>query len=407
MKVLGITAEYNPFHNGHLYHVNKAAELSGADCIIAAMSGDFVQRGEPALCSKWKRAETAVRLSEAHGKSIDLVVELPFIFACNRAENFARGSVDMLVRSGCTSISFGCETDDPERLYSLADDILSKKEELEVKTLDNMREGISRAKAYEKVLREAFGNTAADMILSPNNILAVEYIKRISYWRSRGKTIEVLPVKRRGSGFHGIDDLGGGGYAGASALRQMIRENRDVSRYVPAAVEHEEQTAVEREFFKMLRAVLLRSTPEDIASVYCVGEGIENRIIKEIRSRDSLADLVSSLVSKRYSAATIKRMLTYILTGALRDEMDDLLKWEPEHALVLAAGVTGRTYIRRFSSGGFRFITNINKSAPEPESRAGRVLKMDGRAADIYNMLCGKDIYRESDNMAYPYISQG
>lgn len=407
MKVLGITAEYNPFHNGHLYHVNKAAELSGADCIVVAMSGDFVQRGEPALCSKWKRAEAAMKSSVKHGRSIDLVIELPFIFACNRAENFARGSVDMLVRSGCNCISFGCEADEPEKLSILAADIMSEKEELEAKTSDNMREGISHAKAYERALREVLGDSASRMILSPNNILAIEYIKRIAVWRNRGIEIEVLPIKRYGSGFCGVDDLGGGGYAGASALRQMLEEKEDISRYVPEPFEHEDQRAICSDFFKMLKAVVLRSTRQDIASVYCVGEGIENRIADEIRKHDDFAELVAALVSKRYSAATIKRMLTYILLGAKREEMDYMLQWEPEHALLLAASDVGRVYVRKFNGGRFRFITNINKSALEPDSRAGKVMRMDGEAADVYNLLCGRNIYRTSDNMMHPYISNG
>ena len=120
MKAVGITAEYNPFHNGHVYHAETARQMSGADCVIAVMSGDFTQRGELAVCGKWERARAAVMSG-----AVDLVIELPFAFACSRASVFAAGGVDMLVKMGVDVISFGCEAEDPELLRNLANILVS------------------------------------------------------------------------------------------------------------------------------------------------------------------------------------------------------------------------------------------------------------------------------------------
>ena len=145
MKTVGITAEYNPFHNGHAYHICRTRELTGADCVIAVMSGDFTQRGEPAVQGKWDRAKAAVT---APGGA-DLIIELPYVFACSRASVFASGAVDMLVRLGADCLSFGCEAEDPDRLRELARVLVSEDEAISEARNTYMKDGLSGAKAYE------------------------------------------------------------------------------------------------------------------------------------------------------------------------------------------------------------------------------------------------------------------
>ena len=154
MKTAGITAEYNPFHNGHVYHIGKTRELTGADCVVVVMSGDFTQRGEPAVCDKWERAKAAVA---APSEGADLVIELPFAFACSRASVFAAGAVDMLVKLGADVISFGCEAEEPEHLRRLAEVLVSEAAAIEALRAANMQKGLSHAKAYRRSLRKRCG----------------------------------------------------------------------------------------------------------------------------------------------------------------------------------------------------------------------------------------------------------
>ena len=153
MRTAGITSEYNPFHKGHVYHMEKTRQISGADCVIAVMSGDFTQRGEPAVCDKWERAKAAVSAS----RGADLVVELPFAFACSRASVFAAGGVDMLVKMGVDVISFGCEAEDPELLRNLANILLSDAADIDALKTARMGEGLSHAKAYELAVADRAG----------------------------------------------------------------------------------------------------------------------------------------------------------------------------------------------------------------------------------------------------------
>ena len=209
MKAVGITAEYNPFHNGHIYHAETARQMSGADCVIAVMSGDFTQRGEPAVCGKWERARAAVMSG-----SVDLVIELPFAFACSKASVFASGAVDMLAALGTDVISFGCEAEDPALLRKLAGTLLNEAEAIEAARASFMKDGHSSAKAYELAVSSVAGEEASGLLLEPNNILALEYMKRIIYWSGRGREIEDLPVTRYGSGYGGVSPGGRCGRGG-------------------------------------------------------------------------------------------------------------------------------------------------------------------------------------------------
>lgn len=401
MKAVGITAEYNPFHNGHAYHTEQARERSGADCVIAVMSGDFTQRGEPAVCGKWERARAAV--STPAGP--DLVFELPYAFACGRAPVFARGAVDLLVRLGAGCISFGCEAEDPEELRTLAAALAREEAAIEAARASYMKEGISSAKAYELAVSELVGRQAAELLLAPNNILAVEYLKRILFWRERGHSVEDLPVRRYGSGYHeAADGSGQGLFAGGGALRKMIEEGQDISRYVPERVRTEDTARMSANYLLLLKGVINRSTPEELSRVCGVGEGMQNSIIRQTRKAGDLDALLTSLTSRRYPQAAVRRTLTHILTGAGWEEIDRMTGTVPGAARLLAAAEPGRAYLRHFGADDFCVVTNINKAQEQLEAADAERMRMDERAADLYNLLCGKDLYAASDRVRTPYI---
>lgn len=399
MKTAGITAEYNPFHNGHVYHAETTRRQSGADCVIAVMSGDFTQRGEPALCDKWERAETAVRSG-----CVDLVIELPFAFACSRAEVFAAGAVDMLAGLGADVISFGCEADSPYLLRKLAASLVHEEGAIGNARESFLREGVSGAKAYEMAVIRTCGEEAGELLRSPNNILAAEYLKRIMLWRGEGRTIEELPVRRYGSGYGDTSEENG--YAGAGVLRQMIREGADVSRFIPGGADFAGAMPSEETYLQMLKGIVLRSSPASIRAMCGVGEGMEHSIIREVRKASGLGSLIAKLTSKRYTGATIRRALTHILVGAGWDEVDRLTSRIPTAGRLLAAGKKGRAFMRELPDDGFRIVTNINKEECSLHPDDADLLRLDERAADLYSLLCGRDIWSASDRVRRPYIER-
>ena len=373
MKTVGITAEYNPFHNGHAYHIQKASELAGADCVIAVMSGDFTQRGEPAVADKWERAKAAVSAPEG---AADIIVELPFAFACGRASVFAAGAVDMLAGLGADCISFVCEAEEPELLRQTAKVLVSEIEAIEEARSGFMKEGLSGAKAYELAVSRVAGEEASGLLLEPNNILALEYMKRIIYWRGRGREIEDLPVTRYGSGYGGVSQ-DGLDFAGAGALRDMIREGADVSRFIPVEIAFEDGGAVSARYLQLLKGTVLRSAPEDISRIRGVGEGLENSIIREIKTAQTTEDLISALTSKRYTGATIRRALTNMLVGLSWKEADFLTSRAPAAGRLLAAGEAGRRFMRERSGDGFTIVTNMNREEKGLAAADRQMLKLD------------------------------
>ena len=398
MTTVGITAEYNPLHNGHAYHVARARELSGADCVIAVMSGNFTQRGEPAVSDKWERAKAAAISAE-----VDLVAELPFAFACSKASVFASGAVDILVGLGVDCISFGCEAEEPSQLRNLAEVLVSDAAAIEDSRLDCMKKGISSAKAYELAVTEAAGEQAAMLLHEPNNILAIEYLKRILYWRGKGRTVTDLPVRRFGSGYK---DAAGenAGFAGAGALRKMMEAGEDISRYIPCAQQFEDTALMQSRYLQQLKGIALRSDANQLSRIYGVGEGMENAIIRELRKAENLEQLIAALTSKRYTQATVRRALTHLLVGASWEEVDRLAEESPSAVRLLAARDAGRRFMRERDDETFRIVTNRNKEDDQLSPSARELLDLDEKAADLYNLLRGRDIRTSSDRVMRPYI---
>ena len=173
MRVAGIVAEYNPFHNGHLYHLNESKKLTDAEISIVAMSGNFVQRGQVAIADKWKRAEAAIRCGA------DLVVEISVIFACNSAPYFAKGGVEILEALGVDYISFGSESGNIEELKAISQEMKRLEGEIEEYIKEAVKNGLAYPRAREEAISELIGSQAAELINNPNNILALEYLKKI------------------------------------------------------------------------------------------------------------------------------------------------------------------------------------------------------------------------------------
>lgn len=401
-RILGITAEYDPFHRGHEYHLNRAVEEVHPEGVVAVMSGNFTQRGEPAVLDKWSRAEIAVE------QGLDLVLELPFIYACNRAEHFASGAVDLLVRAGASHIAFGCEAEHPEKLEHLTRLRREHARTLAEETGRQMSGGNSRAKAGELASRRIFGDELTDLSLSPNNILALEYLRRMLFWEDRGQKIVPVPVLRHGAGYR---EKGKEGFAGGSAIRRMLQEGRSVEDYIPwnpgeaCWLDYEK---AHKRMFLILQGILLRGSAEDVSKIYGVGEGLENKLKKEIRRSSSWEDFLRAMTSRRYTSSAIRRILAYVLLGLSGGLAD---KWMggsedlplPAPIRVLAASGAGRKLLKEMGDAG---IVSRGAGANRLNWEEREIMSLDLKATDLYNVIRGRSPSEWSDLRRRPAMPE-
>ena len=387
-KSVGIIAEYNPFHNGHLHHLKKSIEVTNAEISIVAMSGNFVQRGQVAIADKWKRAEAAIRCGA------DLVVEIPAIFACNSAPYFAKGGVEILENLGIDYLSFGSESGNIDELKSISQEIKLRGVEIENYIQQATKEGLSYPRAREDAIRELIGNDAGELINNPNNILALEYLKNV-------ENAEVVTIKRQGPGYNDLDVSGE--LASATAIRYLMEEKEDVTALMPAESASAilcENRPSEETLFKMICQKVLTTGAEELDEICAGGEGLGNKLKNCIRRVSSYEALIEELKSKRYTRTRIERFLIQTLLDI--KNVDDM----PNYIRVLAFNKKGSAYlksIKKLEICKLPIITNINKELEDyPEIKA--TVEKDILAADIYNLLTDRDLYKYSEFVLKPFV---
>lgn len=309
MNVAAIISEYNPFHMGHKYHIEQTRK-AGANYIVAIMSGNFVQRGEPAIFSKWARAKMALL------NGVDLVLEIPTIWAMSSAEKFALGAVSIADSIGCIdTLSFGSEIGDIELLKNAADAVASSEVSNLIK--EKLKRGDTFAKARESAVKEIFGEEVSHVLSMANNILAIEYIKSLRCLQS-----DIVPftIQRQGA-FH--DSYKDDKFVSASYIRKMINDDKDLKGRIPPSVagiiDDEIKSGyapasiggIEKAILYKLRCM----TIEEISNLPDISEGLENRIYNSIRVSNSLEELYSNIKTKRYTHARIRRVVLSAFLG--------------------------------------------------------------------------------------------
>lgn len=412
MKVLGIIAEYNPFHNGHLYQLQKSIDMIEADFVVAIISGNFTQRGEVALVSKWTRSEMAVKCG------IDLVIELPFVFACNNAEYFAKGAIEILNRLDCiTHLSFGSECGDLTVLKKTADFLSYESDEFKKSLKNKLDTGLSYPKARSEAIKECLGEEIAALMINPNNILAIEYLKQLRLTKSN---ITPVTVKRYAVNHH--DDILTGNIASASAIRKSLISNTfkdtTIKNFVPAIVlellmkDMEKSSSYNSNFnldelyYKIVVSKILTTQPSALKEIFSVGEGLENKLKGSIRLSNNLTELKNNLKSKRYTATRISRILTHISIGLTKSDFNSILKRQEYYAHILAFNQNGAKLLKQIKKNEkavIPCITNINKESNSLND-CQLLLSYDLLASDFYNLLLNKNIYNNSDQLHTPYI---
>ncbi len=292
MKICGIICEYNPFHNGHLYQLQEAKRLSGADAVLCVMSGNFVQRGDAAILEKYTRARHAV-LAGA-----DAVIELPTVFATSNAEIFAKGAIHILSQiPDVTTLCFGAEIADKQAFLTAA--TLFNEEPKEIS--EKIKTFMSQGKSYAKARSEAWKDVIPTALLSePNNILGIEYTRAIL---SAKKTIDILPIQRLGGGYKQKSICGP--LSSATAIRKAIDEKKDYANALPRFVAEDLPDRLQDRLDCLEKYAILCNTTEKIAQVCDCVEGLENALKKAGSYSSPLAE---TLTSARYTASRIRRI---------------------------------------------------------------------------------------------------
>ncbi|MDD5922441.1 MAG: nucleotidyltransferase family protein [Eubacteriales bacterium] len=367
MTAVGIVAEFNPFHNGHRYLIEKAKEITGADTVLAVMSGNFTQRGEPALFSKWKRAEAAVR------SGVDLVLELPQIFAVSSADEFARGSIEILEQSGMADfLAFGSESGDIAELKRVSFFLNENKEE--IRELGFHYRKISYPSSQERAVLELDPDFPVSVLREPNNLLGVKYLQNI-------RSMKPVTVLRSDHGY----------IESASAERR---------KWIEAHPDRFER--VQERFFLVLKGILLRMKEEELLRIQGTQGGLGRKLFEEISGADSLEDLMAALKTKAYTRAHISRMIISVLLGIQLDEA----KRTHVYIRPLALNQKGALLLRnakkkdRMTAPFLGKLPRDLKRYPELQ----RVFEIDRLAQKYYSLFFEEDAYINDDFVCSPVL---
>lgn len=389
-KVLGIIAEYNPFHNGHLYHLNKSKELSKADYSIAVIGGNFTQRGEPAIIDKWSRARMALL------NGVDLVLELPVLYATSSAENFAYGAIKILDSLGIVDdLYFGAENANIHILNDFAEILYKEPKKYKNLLAEELNKGLSFPSARENALMSYLGNARqyVNVLSSPNNILGIEYLKALKKTKS---LINPIALDRTGV-YHNQIEFSDN-MASGTAIRNSINMNllSDTEPLMPktsySIIKKASKdghivfdlSAYEKEIIFSLR----KMSVDNIANLQDVSEGLENLIKKAANSCNNLKDLINSIVSKRYTKTRIQRILLYSLLGITKKDIMLSKKTVP-YARILGYNQNGKFLISEIVklNPNIEFVASVKKYTDRCTNKNLQLmLEKDILATNVYTL---------------------
>lgn len=394
MKVLGIIAEYNPMHTGHIYHISKAKEITGCDTVIVIMSGSFTQQGNIAIINKFERAKQAIQ------NGVDLVIEIPSAFASSDAGNFAYKSVSILNDLNVDAICFGAETDNIERLKLISETLIYKDKEIWIEIKNELKKGISFAKARNNSLNKFLNEDDTNIILSPNNILALEYLKTLKVLNSN-----IIPFAiHRESNFnsHILENC----YTSSTSIRKAL-ENKcnlnDIQKYIPENVSKylkNNKIIFNNDFFEILKYKIISMNENDLKEINGVSEGIENKLKKEICNSYSYDEFLFEIKSKRYELSRIKRILVNILLNISKDDFKLLKENNSNYAHILAFNHDKKDLLSHISNtSNIPVISSLNNKTLSYLNKYQKLsLDIDIYASNIYSMLINQKINKDYTN---------
>ena len=397
MKTLGIVTEYNPFHKGHAYMIEEAKKKAGADRVVVVMSGSFVQRGEPAIFDKWTRTEAALM------NGVDMVLELPVLFAAANAETFARAAVRILEETGIVDVlCFGSESGDLHSMQEAARLMENETEEFQHILKEHLDEGLSYPAARAKAL-EIVSQISSEILSRPNHILGLEYLKALDRYNC---TMEPMTIKREGDyNSPSLTD----GFASAAAIRKALAEGRSTEALpqLPENVHDVYNKALSlgtapcfwNELTPALHYKLRMSSAEEIQEIAEVVEGLENRILHSIDSCYDMKDVIDFIKTKRYTRTKIQRILLHILLDIKEKEVSYFMNL-PKMPYIRVLGFKKETsdiLADLTENAKVPVLTNLKK-APEVLNEDGlALLALEKTATDLHVLTYPNQIYRATN----------
>ena len=376
MRACGIIAEYNPFHNGHAYQIEQIRNKLQPEVIIAVMSGNFLQRGEPAIVDKWTRTQMAL------AGGVDLVVELPVPFSTQAADYFAKGALQVLSHLEIDALSFGVEAGSATDFLKGSQWMVAYEKQIETE----IKQTASFNAPYAQQVEEVVTKLAPDFPLhlnTPNNQLGFAYVKEIVR-RGLVDRIELLPLARKGAAYHDQDLHAQTSIASATALRRAALNGENIAAYIPQAAypyfkEAQAAFVTWEEYFPYLQYQLTVQSEKELRKIYQMNEGLEYRLKANIQKATSFEKFIQKIKTKRYTQTSLQRLLTYTLLQWSRPEIEHALK-DVNAIHVLGFTEKGREYLRQQrNKSKAQLISNVNQKNADN-------LSFDIAAGEIYRL---------------------
>lgn len=369
MNVIGIIAEYNPFHLGHLYQINKIKEMYKDSIIIAIVSSSFTQRGDVSILNKWDKTRIAL------DNGIDLVIELPYFYAGQSSDIFAKGAVTILNYLGIDTLVFGMESDDINNLKLMADIQLNDKNYNNI-----VKEYLSNGYNYPTALSKAIKDILNLDIYLPNDLLALSYIKQVKLINNN---INVIGIKRTND-YHSKEITSN--IVNASLIREQFKNNLDISNYIPSYDTNKLYNVSVNDFYPLLKYQILNNI-NNLDKFLTVDEGIDNRIKKYIKNSNNWNELVNNIKTKRYTYNKINRMLMHILFNLTKNESKNIVI---DYVRVLGFNSKGRSYLNKIKKNkDINIVTNYKDGI-------SKLFDLENRVNNIYAIIVdNKLIYEE------------
>lgn len=392
MQAVGVIVEYNPFHNGHKWHIDAAKKRSGCPFVIGVMSGNFVQRGEPAMFDKWKRAEMAIR------GGVDLIIELPTVFAVRSAQYFAAGGIRLLHSLGIVShVCFGAEHADLELLNKIATAAN------DVNIMNQMHINLQLGNTYASALGQALEkqyNIAGNIISSSNNILAVEYLRAIKKF---SPILQPIAVTRQQSKYN--DTTITSSFASATAIRQAIIDHMTITDEIKMSVpgttseilydllSQKRGPVTLSNFSSIILAQLRITSSKQLEKLPSVSEGLHYKIRDSSLLAANIEHLLALLKSKRYTYTRLQRILIHALLRTTQDQLASFDKEGPLYARILAFNQNGRLLLKKMNqTNAIPLITKTTHYLSSKQRDTDtltplqQMLSADTLASDIYSL---------------------
>lgn len=386
--ILGIVSEYNPFHNGHLRHLNYSKEVTKCTFSVAVMSGNFTQRGDTALVDKWTRAEMALKAG------VDLVIELPTVYATSSAENFAEGAIKILNSLGVVDyVSFGSEIGELAPLNEVAEILYKEPKEFSSLITRQLKSGLSYPKARELAISMYFGSSKkfTEILENPNNVLGIEYLKALKKYRS---PILPLTMKRDYSDYNSKKVRNG--IASSTAIRTMIEHKKNIHYVVPYETYELMEEQIELGhiipnlsiFEKQIIYTLRKMSVQEIANLPDVTEGLEYRIKEAANISNTLETLIANIKTKRYTLTRIQRILVHTLLGITAKDVNASRKVVP-YIRILGFNKHGKRIISAIAANNpsLKIIVSLKKFMENNSNATLRnMISKDILATNIYTL---------------------